>query len=398
MKILLSHRYFWPDTSPYATILRSIAKRLAQEGHEVTVFTTQPSYHASESLKAPAFEKIDGFSIIRMGIFKENKKNIPLRAFNVLSYATGLRRHIIKEGNYDIVMAATFPPIAAARAASSAARKTGAKFIYHFMDIHPEVSLYSGQLKKGRIFKALQKYDSKTCHRADALVVLSDDMAKSLTDRPNNEGLTPLVLNNFLLENFDKTDIKDTPSLPDDKFTILFAGNIGNFQNLDTMIAAAHKLKNNQDIQFWFMGEGVAKNRLIKQANTLLDKTVFFLPFVHHSVAQKLMGQASLNLVSLVPNIYKVAYPSKTLSILSQSSPILATIEIESELAQMIEKEKIGYIADQTSPNAVAQAIQKAYDERDQQNILRDNVKKLYDTRFSQTKILDHWASLMRDL
>ena len=87
MKILLSHRYFWPDTSPYATMLRSIAARFACDGHEVTVFTTLPSYHASSSAKVPARETLDGFKVIRMPIFKERKKNLPLRGFNVLAYA-----------------------------------------------------------------------------------------------------------------------------------------------------------------------------------------------------------------------------------------------------------------------------------------------------------------------
>ncbi len=398
MKILLSHRFFWPDTAPYATMLRSLARRLVLEGHDVTVFTTHPSYHASEGLDAPSHEIMDGFQIVRMPIFKENKKNLPLRGFNILAYAAGLRRHILKTGGYDIVIASTFPPLLAARAASIASRKIGARFIYHFMDIHPEVSLYSGQLRKGHTFKMLQRFDNKTCHHADVLVVLSQDMADSLTSRPGNQDLKPVVLNNFLLENFDNVAIQDAPSLPADKFTVLFAGNIGRFQNLDIVIKAAHKLSNQKEIQFWFMGEGAAKESLMKQAGSLLENTVFFLPFAHHSVALDMMGKASLNIVSLLPDMYKVAYPSKTLSILSQSAPILAIMEQESELARMVETEKIGYTADQTSADSVAQAIQQAYQNRKQQNNIRKSVKKLYEREFEKEKILDRWVGLISNL
>lgn len=398
MKILLSHRYFWPDTSPYATILRSIAARFAEEGHDVTVFSTQPSYHASTNSKVPARETIDGFQVIRMPIGKERKKNLPLRGFNVLAYAYGLRRHILKTGDYDLVMAATFPPIMAAKVAASAAHRIGAKFIYHFMDLHPEVSLYAGQLKRGRIFNGLQTLDSKTCRKANALVLLSDDMATTLRERPGNSHLQPHIINNFLLENFDKSVPHDAPELPHDKFTILFAGNIGKFQNLGNIITAAYELTDLEDVQFWFMGEGAAKDRLIKQAGPLLDKTVFFLPFQHHSVAQKLMGDANLNLVSLAPDIYRVAYPSKTPAILAQGSPILATIEASSELGRMVVDENIGYVADQKNPTSIAKTVRKAYGERVREAELRDNVKQLYSKRFAKDKILDRWCELIEQI
>ncbi len=400
MKILLSHRYFWPDTSPYGTILRSIAKRLAAEGHEVTVFATQPSYHASSRKNVPARETVDGFDIVRMPIFKERKGKVflPLRGFNVLAYAAGLRRHILKVGDYDLVTAATFPPIAAARVAVGAAHRTGARFLYHFMDIHPELSLYSGQLKHGALYKRLQAMDAGTCRKADALVVLSRDMAATLNNRPGCENLQPVVINNFFLENFDQIKSADGPGLPEDKFTILFAGNIGKFQNLDAIIKAAHELADLEKVQFWFMGEGAAKERLIKQAGPLLDKTVFFLPFQHHSVAQKLMGEASLNLVSLAPDIYRVAYPSKTLAILAQSSPLLATLETQSELARMVEEGNIGYVADPADPGSIATTVRRAYGEKERLGQLRDNVSNLYQNRFDKDKILDQWCDLVETL
>ncbi len=398
MKILFTHRYFWPDTSPYATMLRTIAGHLAAKGHDVTVFTTQPSYHSSSHDTLPSHEEIDGFKVVRIPIFKERKGNLPLRALNVLIYAFGLRRHILKNKNYDVVTVATFPPIVAAKVAASAAHKIGAKLIYHFQDLHPEVSLFSGGLKRGRLFNFLQNLDSKTCRKADGLVLLSQDMKNTLLERPGNDHLRPTIINNFMLDSFHSEDVINELVYPRGKFVILFAGNIGKFQNLDVLIAAAHKLKNIPDIQFWFMGEGVAKARLEQLAGILKEKTVFFLPQQHHSTAQWFMGKANLNVISLSPNIYRVAYPSKTMAILSAGSSILSLIEQESELSQMTAAEGVGYVATTTDPDDLVEVIRMAYTNRSNEVIMRRNAKRLYDERFDKKLALDQWCELFRRL
>ncbi len=398
MKILLTHRYFWPDTSPYGIMLRSIAGRLAADGHEVTVFSTQPSYQGTKDNKKNSHETLDGFSVIRVPIFKERKKNLPLRALNLVIYSARLRRHILKVKNYDVVTAATFPPIAAARVALGAAHKTGAKFVYHFQDVHPEVSLYSGQLKRGRVFNFLQRLDNYTCQKADSLVVLSGDMANTLRARPENEALQPKVISNIFLEDFGDQEQSKAPPIPKNKFVILFAGNIGRFQNLEMVITAAHELKDLSDVQFWFVGDGIAKQGLIKQAGDLLDNTVFFLPRCHHSIAQEMMGRANLNLVSLAPDIFRVAYPSKTLAILAAHAPILSTVEPASELSTMVRQKNIGFVAKSNNPRSIATTVRKAYSARNDEKKLRQNVKKLYQEKFSSEISLHEWSILIEQL
>ena len=73
MKILLTHRYFWPDTPPYGAMLRRIAADLAGAGHDVEVFTSRPSY--GRGITAPGRETVDGFRVRRCFVFAENKKN-----------------------------------------------------------------------------------------------------------------------------------------------------------------------------------------------------------------------------------------------------------------------------------------------------------------------------------
>ena len=71
MKILLIHRYFWPDTPPYAVILKKIARRLATDGHDVTVLSTQPAYKPELANEVqPSVEVIDGYRVVRISLIK----------------------------------------------------------------------------------------------------------------------------------------------------------------------------------------------------------------------------------------------------------------------------------------------------------------------------------------
>ena len=139
MKILLVHRYFWPDSPPYASILRTVGEHLAESGHSVEVFTAQPSYGGSDlHEKAPNSESLNGVQISRAPLLKESKSKPVGRLLNLVLFAAQVFLKVAR-GDFDAVMAATTPPVFVAFAARCGAKLKGAKFVYHMQDIYPEV-------------------------------------------------------------------------------------------------------------------------------------------------------------------------------------------------------------------------------------------------------------------
>lgn len=106
------------------------------------------------------------------------------------------------------------------------------RLIYHCMGLHPEVSLYSGQLWGALILNQLQNLDNYTCSLVGEIGLLSEYMADTLADRPGNKFQQSNIINNFQSEGFDNSPIEDVRRLPSEKFVILFVGNIGNFKIL----------------------------------------------------------------------------------------------------------------------------------------------------------------------
>ncbi|MCP5396150.1 MAG: glycosyltransferase family 4 protein [Sphingomonadaceae bacterium] len=357
MKVLLTHRYFMPDSSPYGLILQRIAKGLAAEGHEVEVFTSRPSYGRAPA-KAPRRERLGDVAVRRVWVLSEASRNPVVRGVNLLLYCVTLFIYILRT-RADVVTACTYPPVLAAWIASLATLLSGARFVYHIQDIHPEVSTYSGgRLGRGLAARLLTALDNQTLRRAVSIVTLSDDMAETLRSR----GLGPLpitLINNPALEPDGKT-IAPPPDLvkPADTTRVIFAGNLGRFQNLPLLADGVAKcFAAHPKLELMFLGDGVALPEL--KARWGNHPQVRFAPFLPFAQARSIIGGADIGLVSLEPNIYRVAYPSKVATYRALGLKILALVEPESQLARELVEQDRGAAPISPTPEAISEALEK---------------------------------------
>ena len=392
MKLLLTHRYFWPDTAPYALMLRTIGEGMVDAGHEVHVFASKPSYRDVGALAAKR-ELLGRLNVRRCWVFQENRKNPVLRAVNVVLYALALFFHVLRL-RPDVVTASTFPPVLAAWWASLAARLVGAKFVYHMMDIHPEVSGYSGgRLGRGRPAKILRWLDNQTLRRSAAIIVLSQDMADTLAAR--GLGALPVhVINNFSLDDFAAGDAPPAELHRDPaKRRVIFAGNLGRFQNLPLLAeGVAQCFDDHPDLDLFFLGDGAAQADLMARWGD--HPQVRFGPFLPFAQAKHLVAEASVGLVSLTPDIYRVAYPSKVLTYAGLGVPVLALVEPESHLAQGLESAGIGAVAQAATPEAIGAALRKLLNNPPS----RDMVLAWYKDTADQRHVLDQWGAMIAGL
>lgn len=402
MRILLIHRWFWPDAPPYASMLRSIGRQLVADGHEVTVLTAQPSYNrATKEDKRPAVEELDGMTVRRVWLFPESKRNYPLRALNMLLFMAAVRRTIRKARGaeaYGAVMASTMPPVMVAGTARRAAQNTGADFYYHMMDIYPEIALVSGMKKEGWLTRWLARIDARTCRQARKVIVLSEDMRDAIAARGLDVG-NVMIQNNFRLESFQEQAPPPLPEAlqkPEGAFRLLFAGNLGRFQGLEQVLDAMHAV--HQDLphlRLDFLGEGHGRQRLEEQAGDLLNTQVFFHGYLPIEQAAQMVETADLSLVSLQQDIIRYAYPSKTMTCLAEGSPLLAMVEEDSELARMVQQEQVGYVAPQNNPQALADVLRKAAaapeETRREQG---QRAKALAERAFTADAALPFWSEL----
>lgn len=320
-RILLAHRYLWPDAAPYGMILLRLAEGLAQDGHEVAVQSAVPGYRPG--LRAARQQVFGRLRVHRAGFAKAG------RGVNTALYLLALCLRILRD-RPDIVIVATTPPVLPAWLAGLAARPVGARLIYHVQDIHPEAAVAAGLLRPGGLpARLLLALDKATLGRAAAIVTLSPDMAATLQARAVPHA-PPLCIENPALiapaAELRTARIDPAWRKGAGRRRAIFAGNLGRFQNLPllaegvALLFAAHP-----ELELCFLGDGRAGGAL--RTRWQGHPQVRFLPQMPLAAATALLAEADVGLVSLGPGMAKLAVPAKLHSYAALGLPVAALID-----------------------------------------------------------------------
>jgi len=402
MRVVLIHRYFWPDTPPYAHILRDIAVHLGASGHQVHVLTCQPSYNRSAAGRAPGSERLAaGVEVCRWSVLPDRRSGI-LKLLNLMLFCTRLllaRRHI---ADADVVMAASTPPIVVANLVERLTRRHGARFVYHKQDVYPDVVVAPGIMRAGRTASLLRWIDAGTERRAARVVVLSEDMATTVVSRGARSDRV-VTINNFdpwpdevdPTVAYAPTAVRHPQAAANGSLHVAFAGNLGRFQNLETVFAALVLLRDDARVRFDFFGDGPLRRELeaIVSAQQLSGVRVHgYRPA--GEVADFLRLEADLGIVSLAPGVIRAAYPSKTMSYLRNGCPVLAVVEADSELARTIIAAGAGLHVDPSDPQALAVALRQVADRPSDLTGAGARARALYRKQFSAERQLGRWEAL----
>jgi glycosyltransferase involved in cell wall biosynthesis len=398
-RLLLVHRYFWPDTPPYAVMLRAIAAHWAAAGHDVEVLSSQPSYKSETSLdRAPVTEQVDGFRVRRLPM-RPDRGGFLRRPRNMVRFSALVALRVLFGRRRDLVMCSTAPQVLLGWSLSWAARIRGSRFVYHCMDLHPEIGRLSGEFANPLVYRLLRRLDLAACRRAAAVVVLSEDMRQVLLERDPALSDRIVVLNNFDLPEYGPTASSPSVERAPEAVTVAFAGNVGRFQGLETVVAAVLSDRPGAErLRLVLMGEGSAKQDLqdlVAAAPPDRRGRVLFLPHGTTAEARALMRNADWGLVSLSPEVIRYAYPSKTATYLSEGLPVLAAVEPDSELVRDVERWGVGSRLSLASPDHAADGLVDLAGHIDQRDQLRDRAREVWQREFSVERRLPQWDALL---
>lgn len=398
MKILAIHRYFWPDTPPYASMLRAIGENWVRKENQVTIFSSQPSYKPEAKIpQQPSQQVVNGILIKRMNLPPEKKMKGAKRIFNIFHFSLGVFFYVLKKAPFDFVMASTAPPVFVGFFSCIAAKIKGSKFIYHVMDIQPEIGRISGEFSNCFVYNLLMWIDTLTCKMASTVVVLSEDMAEAIKSRKGGSDVNVQIINNFSLPSYDDTDIKLKAKFLKKKNTlrVIFAGNIGRFQGLETIINTMFLLsKKNKHIELVFLGDGTDKNLLKTMSDKLLNVSIHFIDHQPISIAKQIIRDADIGLVSLKADVQKYAYPSKVMTYLSEGCPVLVLVAGKCELTEFVIKNEIGVCATRFNEMEIAKILLNLYDDPDKCSRMCDNAKKI-SKQFDENIVVEKWGDLI---
>lgn len=252
MKLLVITQRFWPESFR----INDLVKELVRFGLDITVVTGLPMYPKGYIFNEykngkNRFQSIDGIKIIRVKEF-ERKNNIFNRILNYYSYSRNAKRYLEKcKDSFDIVLVNELSPIMSAAPGIFYAKKHSKKILMYEMDLWPESLLAGGITKRSLIYKYYKKVSAKIYSQCDKILVSTEDHINYIKSLPGCSNLEIEYLPQYAEEQFNEVSAVSTHN----GLNLMFAGNIGKAQSVETILKAAELLKE-KNIKFHIVGDG----------------------------------------------------------------------------------------------------------------------------------------------
>lgn len=359
MRIMYLTQWFEPEPN----IVKGLAfvRALEAAGHQVTVVTGLPNYPTGKlypgyRLRWIQRETLAGVRVIRLPLYPSHDASAVRRALNFLSFfAAALVYGLARRERYDLAYV-YHPPITVGLAAAVAGRIRRLPFALDVQDLWPDTITATGMVGAGRLVRLLGRLCDHVYRRAAAIVVQSEGMRNTLIGR----GVPPAKLTtiyNWSDAEFDDAPPPSDPLPGDARFTLVYGGNLGRAQALETVVDAAALLQRQRsDIDIVLYGDGVEAASLRERAQ---QAGVTILRFEPRATQQEIIGvfkRADALLLHLSADpLFSITIPSKTQFYLSLGRPVVAGVA--GEAADILRRSSAALVAPPCDARALADAI-----------------------------------------
>ncbi len=335
---------YYPETTSTGYFLTGIAEGLATS-HDVRVLCSRPTY-SERGRRVPWRERHAGVSIRRVRSSAFAKDWLPGRIINMLSFsilvALVALRHI-RRG--DAMLVVTNPPLATLLLGVVAQWKR-ARAVLLVHDVYPEVLHATGHLRpQGRVSRMVQHVMRWVFRKYDDVVVLGRDMADLITSKIGADRRIVVIPN--------WGDPSQVAPMPRDEnpfaaahgltdcTVIQFSGNLGRTHDVETVLAAARRLRDHESLRFLFVGYG-GKTGLIADASATLPN-IIFAPRQPPEMLAAMLSCSDATLIAFTDNMLGVSVPSRMYNIMAAGAPLVALSDPRSELAHVVMEEECGW-------------------------------------------------------
>lgn len=394
MKILFLTQYCPPEVGAPQNRIFEFAKQLKKFGHDITILTAMPNYPKGEIFeeyrgKKVVKEEIDGIKIVRTGIYATKSKSFTKRMRNYLSFTFSSvfqgAKHIEKQ---DVIITES-PPLFLGWSGYVLSKLKKAKFVFNVSDLWPESAVKLGVLNN-KLFIKMSTWLEEFCYRKAAAVTgQTRGIVDNIVNRGFDKNKVHLITNGIDTELFkrENRDIEFRKELGiEDKFALSYAGIHGIAQGLEVIVEAADLVKDEEGIQFLFIGDGPEKQKLIDMVEEKKLRNVMFLPVQPKSNMPKIISSVDASIVPLKKlELFKGALPSKMFEALSAELPII--LGVEGEAKALIDDAKAGITVEPENPRALADAILKLYNDKELRENLGRNGREYAIKNYSRVNI-----------
>jgi colanic acid biosynthesis glycosyl transferase WcaI len=401
--LILSIRYA-PEFTSNAIVITGLAQQLAARGHQVTVLAGTPHYqlpHVPPGYVWRPFRReiLDGVNVVRCWAFPKSQgktaKLLNYVSFTLTSFTAGLFTE-----RPEAVMVVS-PPFWLGASALILRALRRCPVIYNAQDLFPDAYLASEEVRPGLATRAMGRLMKYIYRGADRITVITDSFAEAIAARGiSREKMATIP--NFV----DTTAVNPLPRTNSfrqrhglgDRFVVMYAGNIGYTHGTELLVEPAAKLAAIPDLLFLVIGGGSKQADLINLARERGLANMQFLPTQPPEILPEMLATADVLVMTSKPGVGRTSFPGRIYNFLLAARPVVASVDENSDLAQVLRKSGAGIVTAPGNVEAFCGALSTLYHDATLRERLGRSGAEFMAQCYSPQAIVERYETLLKGL
>jgi len=401
LRVLVLSHYYDPEPIPKPA---ELAQELRRRGHTVFVVTGYPNYPAGTLY--PGFrlylfqkESRDGIPVLRTFELPYHGRSSVGRFLNYTSFMFSSLLGAFLTPSCDVIYV-WHPPMTTGIAAVIISFLKRAPFVYDVQDIWPESIISSGWKLPPVAVWILHRMERIIYGRAKKILVVTQGAKENLLAK----GVSPekvVVASHwfdsdiFLGGSCGIRDVRSRYNIKKNQFVVMFAGNLGLMQGLETLIHTANRLRECKEILFVLVGDGVDRDRLRAMTSEMSLENVLFIEKQPMSEMPSYLSSADALLVLLRDSkLSECIIPTKTFAYMAAGKPIVAAAN--GACADLVRNAKAGLSVVPDCADALVEGVLQMYKMSDSsRKIMGENGRRYLLGHFSRDKVIRDYERIL---
>ena len=402
MRLLILTQYFWPENFR----INDLVDGLLERGHDVTVLTGLPNYPSGRladgyDWQGPYSGKYGKAEIIRVPLIPRGKGRGINLALNYLSFAfsASVLGPLRCKGKFDAIFVFEPSPVTIGIPARVMSWFKSAPVLFWVQDLWPESLSATGAVKSPRILNGVEKL-VRWIYRGCALVLAQSEAFIPAIEKA---GVPRAKIRYFpnSAEDIYQAPAQAAWSGPDlpPGFRVMFAGNIGAAQSMETIVKAAELLKEYPDVHWIIVGDGRLASWLREEiAARKLETQVHLMGRHPVETMPHWFAQADALLVTLRRDpVFSLTIPSKIQSYLACRKPIAGALDGEG--ARIIDASGAGLACAADDAQGLADTVLKLYKmSAGERRDMGEMGYRYYELHFNRTQLLNQLENWLTEV
>ena len=362
MKILLLNQAFVSPDEPGHTRHFEMAQYLRDHGHELVIVASDLNYQTGQRTveRHGVFteQMIDGVRVLRSYIYPTLHRSYFWRIVSFFSFMFSSVWTALSVKDADLIMGTT-PQIFQAVSAWFVAFVRNKPFLLEVRDLWPEFGISMGVITNPILISLTRWLEKFLYARATHILVNSPAYKEYMVAKgvPANK-ITYIPYGtdvDMFNPSVDGLAVRKRLGL-EDKFVVLYAGALGQANDIYTVLCAAKHLNDENQIRFVFWGDGKERPNLQSEAERLNLENVIFagvcpkkeMPFVIAS------SDVCLAILQNVP-MFRTTYPNKVFDYMAAARATV--LVIDGVIREVIESSNGGVFVEPANHELLAKTI-----------------------------------------